>query len=222
VNERKPVNILSNAAAIQRILEIYGYSASVEYVERVRIYAEMLLRWNQKVALTTVTNPEEIVKFHFAESLFGMIAAEIENGRLADLGSGAGFPGVPIALAKPALEVMLVESNGKKAAFLREVRRELRLVNITMCRGRAEEIPMTERFDFVAARALGDHLKWLNWSAERVAQGGKVVLWVNSDTAQDLGRSPGWKWMQPKKIPETKDRLVAVGIREEAPARTTD
>lgn len=207
------MSALPNTTEIQRILTAYGYTASDGYAEKVRGYVGLLLRWNQKVALTTVTEPEEVVRFHFGESLFGLIAAGVQNGRLADLGSGAGFPGAPIAMAKPDLKVTLVESNGKKAAFLNEIRRELRLENVTVHHGRAEDLAHSEQFEFVTARALGDHRKWLDWSADRLIPGGKVVLWVNSAAAEEIGRVGRWHWAPPTQIPETKDRFVVIGIR---------
>lgn len=211
---REIVSNVPNTTEIQRILEVYGYSASVEYAEKTRTYIEMLLRWNNKVALTAVTAPEELVRFHFGESLFGMIAAGMQNGRLADLGSGAGFPGTPIAMAKPGLKVTLVESNGKKAAFLSEIRRELRLNNVIVQHGRAEDVPRGEQFEFVTARALGNHSKWLNGSTGRTVPGGKIALWVNSAAGGEITQCQGWKWAQPAKIPATKDRFVVIGTRE--------
>ncbi|HTU33511.1 MAG TPA: 16S rRNA (guanine(527)-N(7))-methyltransferase RsmG, partial [Candidatus Acidoferrum sp.] len=169
-------------ADIQRILQTYGYSATQEYGERVRAYIDLLLRWNRKVALTTVTESEEVVRFHFGESLFGMEVAGMKNGRLADLGSGAGFPGAPIAMARPQLTALLIESNGKKAAFLEEIKRELGLNNVAIHRGRAEETERYAEFDFVTARALGEQEKWLEWTTERMRSAGRIVLWVNSES----------------------------------------
>lgn len=209
------MNTLPSTTEIQRILAVYGYTAGTDYAERTRAYVDLLLRWNRKVALTTITEPQEVVKFHFGESLFGMITAEVQNGRLADLGSGAGFPGAPIAMAKPVVKVTLVESNGKKAAFLNEVRRELRLENLTVHHGRAEELLPGDQFWFVTARALGDHQKWLGWSSDRVVLGGKVVFWVSSEPMEEIRRVGRWHWAQTARIPETKDRFVIVGIKED-------
>jgi 16S rRNA (guanine527-N7)-methyltransferase len=204
---------LPSRSRIQELLSLYGYSATVDYCEKVRVYTDLLLRWNQTLALTAVTEPVEIVRFHFGETLFGMQAAQIENGRLADLGSGAGLPGVPIALAKPGLKVILVESNGKKAAFLGEVLRRLSLDNVSVYHGRAEEMPSPDRFEFVAARALGDYPKWLEWASERLAPGGRVTLWLSSQGMVELRGARGWRWLGTEKIPQTKDRFVLTGSR---------
>ena len=95
------------------------------------------------MSLTTVTNPNEILKFHFGESLFAAPAAQISDGRLADVGSGAGFPGLAIRILVEPLEVMLIESNTKKAAFLSEVSRELCLKDVEVFRGRMENFAGT-------------------------------------------------------------------------------
>ncbi|HLV96546.1 MAG TPA: 16S rRNA (guanine(527)-N(7))-methyltransferase RsmG [Candidatus Acidoferrales bacterium] len=196
---------------IQRTLRTYGFSASPTYCEQVRLYVELLLRWNRKVSLTAVTELREILKFHFGESLLGIEAAAIENGRLADLGSGAGFPGIPIAMAKPGLEAALIESNAKKAAFLEEVRRELDLKNISVHKGRIEELPASEKFTFVTARALGRHRELLGWTRKRLLEGGRAVLWLSSAGFVEVKGVPEWDWREPVQIPGTKERFVAVG-----------
>lgn len=198
---------------VQKILAIYDYSATVEYAERVRQYVELLLKWNKKIALTTITDPNEILRFHFGESLFGMRVAGFQNGRLADLGSGAGFPGMPIAMAQKEMRVVLVESNGKKAAFLNEIRRELSLENVEIYRGRAEEMPSSTKFEFVTARALGEYEHWLRWAQERIAVGGKAIFWVTSERVENLRENRAWKWGEPAKIPGTKDRFVVAVTR---------
>lgn len=210
------MNALSTSD-IRSVLGVYGYSATAEYCEKVRAYIELLLRWNRKVALTAVIDPTEILRFHFGESLFGMTVArmgDVENCRLADLGAGAGFPGMPIAMALHAKSVTLTESNGKKAAFLAEVKRELGLGNVLIHKGRAEDVSEAETFEFVTARALGSHEDWLSWSAKRLTQSGRVVLWLSSEGLQKRRRIPGWKWTDSAKIPGTRDRFVTVGAVE--------
>lgn len=201
---------------IRTALAAYGYSAAPEYCEKVRVYVDLLLLWNRKIALTAVTDPQEILRFHFGESLFGMNVArmgDVENCRLADLGAGAGFPGVSIAMALPAMNVTLIEANGKKTTFLEEVRRELKLENVSVRKERAERMSPDRLFEFVTARALGSHEKWLEWSVKRLTPTGRVVLWVSSVGIEDVRRISGWGWAS-HKIPETKDRFVAIGSRE--------
>src|SRR5271156_2910307 len=100
---------------IRAALKPYGVAANDLLCEQIRMYIDLLLRWNQKTSLTTVTDPTEILRFHFGESLFAAGCVPIRHGRLADVGSGAGFPAVPIRMVSEGLEVILVESNQKKA-----------------------------------------------------------------------------------------------------------
>src|SRR5580704_11354283 len=144
---------------MEKSLGYYGVEVRNGLLEAIRTYISILLRWNSKISLTTVTDPLEILKFHFGEGLFAAKSVPIKNGRLADVGSGAGFPGLPLAMLLPDLEVVLIESNLKKATFLSEVIRTLTLGNVKVWRGRMEDMPLDakSRFDFVTARALGHH-----------------------------------------------------------------
>src|ERR1700722_3313945 len=121
---------------MEKSLRSYGVPVRSGLLEAILTYISILLRWNGKISLTTVTNSIEILRFHFGESLFAAKAVPVENGRLADVGSGAGFPGLPLAMLLPDLDVVLIESNLKKATFLSEVVRTLRLGNAKVWRGR--------------------------------------------------------------------------------------
>jgi len=123
------------------------------------LYLDLLLRWNARTNLTAVRIPEEIVTRHFGESLFAarqIFAIENPisalNASLADVGSGAGFPGLPIKLWAPRLQVTLIEAQQKKATFLREVVRAMGLTGVEVRSGRAELV--TESFDVVTLRAV--------------------------------------------------------------------
>lgn len=122
-------------------------------------YLDLLVRWNARTNLTAIRDPEEMVRRHFGESLFaarhlGNLNSSTVPGTLLDLGSGAGFPGLPIALARPEIAVTLAESQGKKATFLREAVRTLGVKNAEVWAGRAEALPRT--FHTVAMRAVDD------------------------------------------------------------------
>lgn len=120
--------------------------------EQLAVYLELLLKWNARMNLTAIRKPEEIVRRHFGESLFAGTHLG-QCGTLLDLGSGAGFPGVPIQLMRPDVKVTLAESQGKKAAFLREVVRELGL-QTEVWAARVETMPVERGFDSVAMRAV--------------------------------------------------------------------
>src|SRR6202165_1125681 len=97
---------------------------------QVREYVRLLLKWNQSVSLTSVVDPVEILARHFGESMFVSCLLPVENCRLADLGAGAGFPGLALKIACPNLHITLIESNKRKCAFLSEIVRSLQLKNV--------------------------------------------------------------------------------------------
>jgi 16S rRNA (guanine527-N7)-methyltransferase len=128
-----------------------------ELLPRLATYLDLLVRWNARTNLTAIRNPEEIVRRHFGESLFA--ARHLGTGpespsTLLDLGSGAGFPGLPIALVHPEIAVTLAESQGKKSSFLREAVRTLEAKNVEVWAGRAETLPRS--FHTVTLRAVDD------------------------------------------------------------------
>ena len=125
-------------------------SLSSEQVAALESHYHLLLRWNRVLNLTAIRDEAEIVERHYAESLF--LGAGLPEGRLhiADVGSGAGFPGLPIAVLRPECTVTLIESHHRKAAFLREASREM--PNVQVSARRAEE--MSASFDWVVSRAV--------------------------------------------------------------------
>ncbi len=182
---------------IAEALTAYGIVSSPALADSIRTYISLLLRWNSKISLTTVIDPVEILKFHFGESLFAISKVPIPDGRLADVGSGAGFPGLPLAIIAPSLEVVLIESNLKKATFISEVVRELKIANATVWRGRFEVLEKRAAFDFVTARALGSYDELLNWSSAALKSDGKVVLWLGDSDAASISSVDGWNWSSP-------------------------
>lgn len=183
-------------------------------------YVKLLLRWNQKISLTTITAPLEILTRHFGESLFGAHVADIRTGRLLDVGSGAGFPGLPIAMAAPEIRATLLEPNVKKAAFLAEACRELHLVGrVNVVRERLEEFAAPEPgFDFVTSRAVRVTADFLKKCTKMMPPGGKLVLWVGQEDIAPLRESNDWTWAEPAKIPGSERRYIVCG----APAARSD
>ena len=120
--------------------------------DKFRAYLELLLRWNQRLSLTAVREPDQIIQRHFVECAFvaGQLPQDIDD--LLDYGSGAGLPGIPIAICRPEIRVTLAEAQGKKASFLREALRVLGLEG-EVYDGRVEAMP-ERRFDAVAMRAV--------------------------------------------------------------------
>jgi len=140
---------------IEGLLEPYLNPLPSQILPQLSEYLDLLVRWNARTNLTAVRSPEEMVRRHFGESLFaGDHLGDSLPERMLDLGSGAGFPGLPIALLHPAIAVTLAESQNKKASFLREVVRALGLKNVEVWAGRAEALPPDRMFHTVALRAV--------------------------------------------------------------------
>src|SRR5256886_3412074 len=116
-----------SVAVIRRALTEFSLPAYDDQVLQIQQYIKILLTWNEKINLTSIRDPLEILNRHFCECMYAASTAPVEHGRLADVGSGAGFPGLPLKIIRPELQVFLIESNVKKATFLAEVIRDLGL-----------------------------------------------------------------------------------------------
>jgi 16S rRNA (guanine527-N7)-methyltransferase len=139
---------------IAELLVPFYHDPPSELLDQLSVYLDLLLKWNARTNLTSIRDPEEIVRRHFGESLF--TAAHLPACKtLLDLGSGAGFPGIPIQLALPQLKVTLAESQNKKAAFLQEAVRTLGL-QTRVWPDRAENLSPGSCFDVVTLRAVDD------------------------------------------------------------------
>lgn len=173
----------------------------------------LLKRWNRIIPLTSIEDESDIVARHFGESIFaGSPLLGIQSGRLADVGSGAGFPGLPLKIAFPHLQVTLIEPNIKKCAFLREVQANLGLSGTEIVRSRYEDFRVTPAsFDFVCARALGGYRRLLQWSKGVLRPEGRVALWLGIEDSTIICRTRGWNWDLPVNIPESRRRVVLVG-----------
>ena len=130
------------------------FNLSNEQIRQFDLYRKLLLEWNEKFNLTAITDEEEIEEKHFIDSLLPTKFVILNKGKLLDIGSGAGFPGIPLAIYQPNLKVTLLESNGKKVSFLNEVVKQLDLKNVTVSNGRAEDLKVRSSFDYVTARAV--------------------------------------------------------------------
>jgi 16S rRNA (guanine527-N7)-methyltransferase len=163
------------------LLREYYPAPSDEMLAQLSSYLDLLLRWNARTNLTAIREPEEIVRRHFGESLF--VATHLPSClTLLDLGSGAGFPGLPIQLARPELRVTLAESQNKKASFLREAVRTLGL-QAEVWADRVERMPSERRFDVVALRAVDNPVVALDLARARLAPGGMIAHLTSSSTS---------------------------------------
>jgi 16S rRNA (guanine527-N7)-methyltransferase len=194
----------------------------------ISIYIDILLRWNQKLNLTAVRDPEAIVTRHFGESLFaaqhlfasvgaGLRLAQAETSsvlRVSDVGSGAGFPGLPIKLWAPEIHLTLIESNQRKATFLREVVRALAFNQVDVFSGRAEDLPVASA-DLVTLRAVERFDSVLPVASRLVAPSGRLALFIGEKQATKVPElAPGFNWRERLAIPLASERILLVGHRE--------
>jgi 16S rRNA (guanine527-N7)-methyltransferase len=157
-------------ARIHSGLAALGLSLASEKENNMLIYINILKKWNQVYNLTAIRQPEKMVSAHLLDSL--AIVPHVQGRRLLDVGSGAGLPGIPVAIAKPACDVTLLDSNHKKAAFLRQAVAELRLKNVNVVCERAETWHPAERFDCIMSRALSELSEFISLTKHLLAPGG--------------------------------------------------
>lgn len=207
-------------AVIRRALEEFKLPAYDDQVLQIQQYINVLLSWNHKVNLTAIRDPLEILYRHFCESMFAGISVPMERGRLADVGTGAGFPGLPLKILRPSLQVFLIESNLKKATFLAEVIRTLGLRGTQVLVGRYEELgEEIAPLDFACARALGEFPAFLDWAHREHLGAKQVVLWIGSQDVPEILKDRNWEWGEPIRVPNSLRRVLLVGTRNFEPSQ---
>ncbi|MGC2743270.1 MAG: 16S rRNA (guanine(527)-N(7))-methyltransferase RsmG [Candidatus Angelobacter sp.] len=200
-------------AAIAHLLEPF-IELDETRLRFISIYIDMLLKWNTRINLTAIREPGEIVQRHFGESLF--VARHLLEHRLPqtaiDLGSGAGFPGVPFAMLAPEVQVTLIESQQKKATFLKELVRALGLKNVKVFGGRAEGYSGTA--DLVMLRAVEKFEQALKMAVRLTNEHGRIALMIGSgqvESAQTLAMEVVWD--NPLQVPCSLSRKLMVGAK---------
>lgn len=149
-------------------------------------YLDLLIRWNKAYNLTAVRDPAQMVTRHLLDSL--AVLPFVRGGTLADLGSGAGLPGIPLAIARPEMRVTLVDSNGKKARFLREAARSLPLDHVEVQQVRVEDLQ--GHFDCMTARAFASLGDMLAWGGHALASGGVWLAMKGQIATDELAQAP--------------------------------
>lgn len=201
-------------ARITELLEPFlnGFRLDRDRLQMVDIYLDLLIKWNRKVNLTAVLDPKEMITRHFGESLFAarhLLPTEKAELGAADLGSGAGFPGLPLKLWAPELRLTLVESNQRKATFLREVIRALGLTHAEVLNQRAEKL--TAKFDLVTVRAIERFAQMLPVAIRLVRAEGRIGLLVSSSQLASVRADHQMSWNQPIPVPLSRERVLVIG-----------
>ncbi|HET7107031.1 MAG TPA: 16S rRNA (guanine(527)-N(7))-methyltransferase RsmG [Candidatus Acidoferrum sp.] len=215
IDVAKPVS----EETVRRALGEFQIAIDSQQVLLIQQYIGILLRWNEKLNLTAIRDPLEILYRHFCESMFAAGAIPVDKGRLADIGSGPGFPGIPLKIARPEMDVCLVESNIKKGTFLAEVVRELQLSNTRVLISRYEELgEEISPLDYVCSRAVGEFGPFLEWAGSEKVQAKQVILWIGGRDLDAVQRIKNWEWREPILIPKSLQRYLVVGKKREMSA----
>ena len=199
--------------AISRLLEPYA-ALNSKQLEQTSSYLGLLLKWNAKVNLTGVRGTENVVARHFGESFFAarqLLPPEAETS-VIDLGSGAGFPGLPLAIFAPRALVTLIEPNAKKTAFLNEVISALRLSNARVARQRGDHFAGSA--ELVTMRAVERFEAAVPIALDLVCHWGRLALMIGlSQTVMARTLTPKVSWSEPVQIPGSNSRVILVGTK---------
>jgi 16S rRNA (guanine527-N7)-methyltransferase len=218
-------------ARIQALLEPFiEQSLSASTLDQISIYIDLLLRWNARINLTAIRHPEEIVSRHFGESFFlarhlfpksgtdhRPLTTDHRPPHVLDIGSGGGFPALPLKLWAPNIHLTLIESNHKKAAFLREVARALTLTNINVITDRAEVLaarPDFPRAEVVTLRAVEHFEAILPQAVSFLAPRATLALLIGAAQIPRLRTLVIMKWRPPIPVPHSNTRVLSIGIHQ--------
>jgi len=196
--------------ALEEVVSSFALDALTErQIDQCASHFALLCRWNPRVNLTRITEPLEAARFHYAESIFGAQFIESERTVL-DIGSGAGFPAIPLAIVRPDLEVTALEANQKKSLFLKEAKDDLRLANLRIATARLEEFDWTG-YQLLTSRALEKAEAVFQSVIESMAGPQRLMLYCAPELAATLERHfPAARVVTAHAIPNSESRIVAI------------
>jgi 16S rRNA (guanine527-N7)-methyltransferase len=199
----------------ERIVELLTpytgeYAWTFAQLDYISTYIDILMKWNERTNLTSIRNPDEIVQRHFGESLFAAtkLLESDSTVHVVDVGSGAGFPGLPLKIYAPDVQLTLIESHSKKNTFLREVVRALDLSGVNVVLERAEQFG--GKGDLVTLRAVEKFEAILPVAGGLVQEGGRLAVMVGSAQVATAGEILPGAWQEPIPIPLSTTRVLAV------------
>ena len=177
-----------SGAALARGLDALGLALTPAVRSKLLDYLALIEKWNRVYNLTAVREPRQMLAHHLLDSL--AVAPHLTGATLADVGSGAGLPGIPLALARPQLAVTLIESSHKKAAFLKQAAIELELANVEVVNARVEAWAAPRRFDVVISRAFSDLPEFVALAGRLCADGGVLAAMKGVHPFEELAQLP--------------------------------
>jgi 16S rRNA (guanine527-N7)-methyltransferase len=169
---------------------------------------EMLCKWNQRINLTSITDPREAARFHYAESIFGVQFIP-DRASVLDIGSGAGFPSIPMAIVRSDLALTAVESNAKKSLFLKEAKDLLGLQNLKVLTSRVESLDLRE-YEVLVSRALEQLESVVGWLITKLEAKQKLMLYCSNELVERLRIDHAVLKIETHPIPQTRNRSIVI------------
>jgi 16S rRNA (guanine527-N7)-methyltransferase len=172
-------------------------------IEQLMDYLALLAKWNAVYNLTAVRDPAQMVVQHLLDSL-AVVPAFTDAKNVLDVGAGGGLPGMVLAIARPDMQVSMIDTVHKKTAFLTQAKAELRLANVTVHTARVEQLQVPHRFDIITSRAFAELADFVNWSGHLLKEGGRFIAMKGVMPDEEIARLPaGWKVteIRPLRVP---------------------
>lgn len=180
-----------------------GLPISEEQIEKMLAYLALLVKWNSVYNLTSIRDPQDMVKQHLLDSL-SAVHAFTQAKNVLDVGSGGGLPGIILAIVFPSTSISMIDTVNKKTAFLTQVKAELKLKNVTVHTGRVELLKVEQKFDVITSRAFSELNNFVNWSHHLLQDGGRFLAMKGVSPDQEIERLPeGWEVenIEPLQVP---------------------
>jgi 16S rRNA (guanine527-N7)-methyltransferase len=198
-------------AALQQVLaegiQSMNLALSQEQQNKLMDYLALMFKWNSVYNLTSLRDPMQMVTHHLLDSL-AAVPAFAGAARVLDVGAGGGLPGIVLAIARPDMNVSMIDTVHKKTAFLTQVKAELGLANVTVYTMRVEQLQVSDKFDVVTSRAFADLSDFVNWSSHLLAEPGRYIALKGVAPKDEQERLPA-QWKVTKVEPLQVPRLGA-------------
>lgn len=196
--------------ALQRAITTSGLDPlSSQQTDLLARHYQMLCKWNAKINLTRIIAPQEAARFHYVESILGGTLIK-DAHRLLDIGSGAGFPALPLAVCNPRVEVTALESNQKKSLFLTEVKDALALENFKVVKNRFEDADHSG-YDLLTCRAIERASEFIPSLLQSLGARQRLLIYCGADMLESLSRRFEKNFsIETKQVPASRSRLIAL------------